>query len=184
MRGRLRTILSAAALLGGAAALLFAAAPALALDAAAEQAAIGSVLQAGYHQGYAAKDAAPIVALYDERAEIVTYTAGRLDRAAFQAMLGKIFKGWKTADAQVAIEEASFPGDDQALVTFQLQVSGTAENGKPVVRQDRWYSRLRRSGKSWLITNQGYRSDFGVMTSPHDDRGKSAPPPSSHGVWQ
>lgn len=176
-----------AALLGGAAAaVLLAGSPATALDAGVEQKQIGNALQAGYGRGYAAKDAASILALYDQQARIVTFTAGSVDKAAFGALLGGIFQGWSTAEAKVALEKPVFIGENEARVTFQLQVSGTNGAGKPMVRQDRWHALLRREGAGWVILKQSYREDLGVSATPHDEKHGGAAPPAASGrggVW-
>lgn len=177
---------NAAALICGVAASCLCPAAASALDAAAEQAGIGSALQAGYSTSFRTKNAAGILALYDEQAEIVTFSAGLIGKAAFETLLGKTLQGWKTAEANVIVEKASFSGEDVARITYLLQVSGSID-GQPklVVRQDRWYAELRRSGSGWLIRRQGYREDFGVAASPHGGKSGGADASTGHGpgVW-
>jgi ketosteroid isomerase-like protein len=183
MRGVRKTLAAAALIWGVAAAPLLCPPAASALDAAAEQAQIGKALQAGYQQSYSTKDPAGILALYDAKAEIVTFTAGRVDKAAFATLLGTIFKGWRSADANVTIEKSSFPSESEALITFHLQVTGTSAEGKPTVRQDRLHAALRRDGKGWLILKQGYRENFGISTSPHDKMDQKPAAGHDSGGW-
>jgi hypothetical protein len=165
-----RALGGAAVLLLGTATLLAAAAPALALDAAAERERIGQTLQSGYQQGYAGKNAASILALYDEKAEITTFTSGKVDKAAFGALLGQTLERWQSASAKVFIEDAAFPSDTDARIAFSLQIEAVAPGSKPTTRQDRWFALMHRGDKGWLILKQGYREDFGVSASAHTKR--------------
>ncbi|HEY5998533.1 MAG TPA: hypothetical protein VI078_04430 [bacterium] len=108
----------------------------------------------GYHEG----DAAKILALYHEEAQIATFTRGVVGKETFASLVRESLAAGGAVEAALEIGAFSFDGE-AAQVPLRLILTKTDAAGKRKVTADRLYCRLRKEG-TWRIVLQTYRGDY------------------------
>jgi ketosteroid isomerase-like protein len=129
---------------------------------------IEALLRDTIEKGYREKDAARIVSAYSSDAEIVTPIFGKLSVEEFERELRSDFERLTLRSARLDLLEISFPDLREALLLFNLSVTGVLRGGKNANRHDRVWLLMREGEAGWKIHRHSYRRDFGVTEKPHD----------------